>query len=50
MTNKEWMTPDVEVLDVKETANGTKPEQAFDGDWVQIGGKWYKPGSSNASK
>lgn len=50
MTNKEWMTPDVEVLDVKETANGTKPEQAFDGDWVQIGGKWYMPGKDGASK
>lgn len=50
MANKTWMTPEVEVLDIKATANGTLPNEEFDGDWVQINGKWYKPGTDPASK
>ncbi|WP_154496517.1 hypothetical protein [Waltera intestinalis] len=41
---KEWNTPEVETLELSRTENGLAPSEQFDGDWVQIGCKWYVPG------
>ena len=41
---KKWNVPAIEELDVRATANGEAPNDNFDDTWVQINGKWYKPG------
>ena len=43
------MTTLPEELSINETANGLAPSEDFDGDWVQIDGKWYRPGNGNSS-
>ena len=42
---KTWNTPEVEELVITATANGLAPSENFDGDWVNINGKWYIPGN-----
>lgn len=44
---KKWNTPAVEELALNETANGAAPSDFFDGEWVEIDGKWYKPGNGD---
>ncbi|SEQ49345.1 hypothetical protein [Butyrivibrio sp. TB] len=46
---KKWNVPAMEELSINETANGLAPSEDFDGDWVQIDGKWYRPGNGNSS-
>lgn len=41
---KTWLNAEVEELAVELTANGQAPSNHFDGDWVQIDDKWYRPG------
>lgn len=42
---KQWNTPSIEEMPISATANGNQPSLPFDGDWTQINGKWYLPGS-----
>lgn len=42
---KTWLNAEVEELAVEMTENGLAPNDKFDGDWVQIGGLYYKPGN-----
>ena len=44
---KMWENPTVEELDIEATANGDAPSDNFDDTWVQINGKWYRPGNSD---
>ena len=41
---KNWMNAEVEELSLQMTENGQSPSDNFDDVWVQIGGKWYRPG------
>lgn len=43
---KKWNVPTIEELDVRATANGDVKSDDYDGDWVQIDGKWYVPGGN----
>lgn len=45
---KNWITPEVDELDITATANGFAPAADFDGDWIQIGDKWYRPGNTES--
>lgn len=47
---KTWMKPELEELEIKATANGMAPSNDFDDTWVEINGKWYRPGNGSASK
>lgn len=38
---KKWMTPEIEALEVSETANGQAPDPSYDDVWTQIDGQWY---------
>ncbi len=42
---REWRAPEVEELNINMTQNGQEQSEDFDGDWVEIDGKWYRPGS-----
>ena len=42
---KNWMNAEVEELSLQMTENGQSPSDNFDDVWVQIGGKWYRPGN-----
>lgn len=44
---KTWLNAEVEELAVEQTANGQAPNDNFDGDWVQIGGLYYRPGDGS---
>ncbi|MDO4557226.1 MAG: hypothetical protein Q4B70_19105 [Lachnospiraceae bacterium] len=46
---KEWKTAELDVLDVQETANGAAPSDDFDDVWVEINGKWYRPGNNDTA-
>ncbi len=46
---KKWNTPEMEVLEVSATANGAAPNDNYDGEWVQIGDRWYLPGDGTAN-
>lgn len=46
---KTWIAPEVEELVMTETANGLDKSEDFDGDWVNINGKWYRPGDGSSS-
>ena len=46
---KKWNAPEMEVLELNETANGKAPNDAFDDVWVQIDGLWYRPGNDSES-
>ncbi|MDO4557227.1 MAG: hypothetical protein Q4B70_19110 [Lachnospiraceae bacterium] len=46
---KKWNTPELKVLDMSETANGQAPDPNFDDVWVEIDGKWYRPGNGTPS-
>lgn len=43
---KVWENAEVEELVIGATANGQAPSDDFDGDWVSINGKWYRPGNA----
>ncbi len=43
---KQWREPEVEELNINMTENGQDTSEEFDGDWVEIDGKWYRPGST----
>lgn len=45
---KTWLNAEVEELAVEMTANGQAPNDNFDGDWVQIGGLYYRPGDGSS--
>ena len=45
---KEWNVPVVEILELGKTANGQAPSDNYDGDWVQINDKWYRPGNADS--
>lgn len=47
---KTWENAKLEELSIGATANGKQPSDNFDGEWVQIGDLWYKPGDDNQSK
>lgn len=47
---KEWNKPEIEELEINATANGQSASEDFDGDWVSINGKWYRPGSAEHSQ
>lgn len=42
---KEWRAPEAEELRINMTENGDAISDDYDGDWVQINGQWYRPGS-----
>lgn len=43
---KEWLNPEMEALEIKETAGGTKYTGEPDGEWVfdDQTKKWWQPG------
>ena len=43
---KVWENATVEELEIGATANGEAPSDLFDDTWVQIDGKWYRPGNA----
>ena len=45
---KMWENAKIEELEINATANGTAPSDDFDGPWVQIDGKYYRPGNGEA--
>lgn len=45
---KEWNIPEMEELGIQFTANGAAPCDEFDDVWVQIDGKWYRPGAGES--
>ena len=45
-----WNAPEVEELSINATANGLAPSDDFDDTWVQINGKYYRPGNGKISK
>ena len=47
---KAWENATVEELVIGATADGLEPSDDFDGDWVSINGKWYRPGNGETSK
>ncbi len=47
---KTWEAPVMEELQINATANGGAPSDNFDDVWVQLGGKWYRPGDLELSK
>ena len=47
---KTWTNAEVEELVITETANGLAQSNNFDDEWVQINGKWYRPGDGAASQ
>lgn len=47
---KTWMEPAIEELGIETTANGVAPSDAFDDTWVEIDGKWYRPGDGKTSE
>jgi hypothetical protein len=47
---KIWNAPEVEELSINATANGLAPSDDFDDTWVQINGKYYRPGNGKISK
>ena len=44
-----WEAPVMEELVINATANGLAPNDNFDGVWVQINGKYYRPGDGRIS-
>lgn len=46
---KMWENPAVEELNIEATADGTNASEEFDGPWVQIDGKNYRPGSNETT-
>ena len=46
---KTWEAPVMEELVINATANGLAPNDNFDGVWVQINGKYYRPGDGRIS-
>lgn len=46
---KKWNAPEMEELLINATANGAEKSSDYDGEWQQIDGKWYLPGSGKAS-
>lgn len=47
---KVWENATVEELAIGATANGEAPSDNFDDAWVQINGKWYRPGDASPSQ
>ncbi len=47
---KTWEAPVMEELQINATANGLAPSDNFDDVWVQISGKWYRPGDGAVSE
>ena len=43
---KTWKDATIEELAIGATANGDAPSDNFDDTWVQINGKWYRPGNA----
>lgn len=41
---KTWLDASVEELVIEKTENGMTTSDKFDGPWVQINGKNYRPG------
>ena len=46
---KTWDMPILEELNISATANGQMANEEFDGPWVNLDGKWYRPGAGGAS-
>lgn len=46
---KKWNAPEMEELEINATANGQIPDENHDGDWVEIDGKWYRPGAGQSN-
>lgn len=44
---KTWLNAEVEELVIDRTENGLAPSDNFDDAWVEIDGKWYRPGDGN---
>ncbi|WP_155830590.1 hypothetical protein [Butyrivibrio sp. NC3005] len=44
-----WHAPVMEELNINAPANGMAPDENFDGDWVEINGRWYRPGNGSIS-
>lgn len=42
---KTWLNAEVEELVINSTENGNAPSDYFDDVWVEINGKWYRPGN-----
>ena len=40
-----WENAKIEELEINATANGLAPSDDFDDTWVQINGKYYRPGN-----
>lgn len=47
---KTWTNAEVEELVITETANGLAPSDDFDDTWVEINGKYYRPGNGELSE
>ena len=46
---KTWANAEVEELAINTTANGAAPADNFDDTWVEINGKWYRPGDGRVN-
>lgn len=44
---KEWLNPEMIVMEISETENETKPKEGADGPWTQIDGQWMYPGNGS---
>lgn len=42
---KMWENAKIEELEINATANGLAPSDDFDDIWVEINGKYYRPGN-----